>query len=292
MHSFTGAHNQPRQRTRRWKKKITMLTMRGRRKKRWMNLKAEGHLMPCTPSKRKVKFWISFEFVLISDCMDRLHTHWLASRPQPVPETGQDPTGHARLHGGNRGGRSPWSTCLHSLSLLHWLTFIYTASRQEVQLMPWRASLPLAHRFWQWPPCLHWVSHQQPTGVPTVLLVALPPGRRRPAPTRERRKQVQHLPSDCRCLFSCPHLHRGSPASTGPFGQNEANPSSTPLAADLLAEYSMFSSCPMQERPPPGHGKPLSFSHSLCWIPLSDPITDFTFNLVDRCTGGWPTPGR
>ncbi len=44
----------------------------------------------------------------------------------------------------------------------NWLTFINTASRWEVQPMPWQASLPLACRFWQWPPCLCRVSNQQP----------------------------------------------------------------------------------------------------------------------------------
>ncbi len=86
------------------------------------------------------------------------------------------------------------------------------------------------------------------------------PAQRKPTRSNKGKEKAGPAPAKRPQVFILlPRLRRGSPASAGPSGQNEANPLSAPSAADLLAEYSAFSSRPMQERPPPGHGKLVTF---------------------------------
>ncbi|PBK96561.1 hypothetical protein ARMGADRAFT_1076721 [Armillaria gallica] len=66
----------------------------------------------------------------------------------------------------------------------------------------------------------------------------------------------------------------GHPPTANEPTQPEADPSTMPTALDFMVEFQSFHSHPMQERPTPGH----------------DPVTDFTFNLAERCLGGLTHP--
>ncbi|PBK84047.1 hypothetical protein ARMGADRAFT_1088753 [Armillaria gallica] len=93
-------------------------------------------------------------------------------------------------------------------------------------------------------------------------------------------------PTCAECLISshgCPNcVARSAPArkklthlSKGK-AKPEAGPSTMPTVLDFMVEFQSFCSRPMQERPTPGH----------------DPVTNFTFNLAERCLGGLTHPGR
>ncbi|KAK0236485.1 hypothetical protein EDD85DRAFT_791783 [Armillaria nabsnona] len=104
-------------------------------------------------------------------------------------------------------------------------------------------------------------------GCPNCVACAAPV-RKKPACSTKGKAKVGPTPARCLQAFMLvPCMRQGHPAPASASVQPEA-------AMDLLDEYNMFSSCPMQSRPPLGH----------------DAVIDFTFNLEERCSSGLSHP--
>ncbi|PBK95934.1 hypothetical protein ARMGADRAFT_1028182 [Armillaria gallica] len=102
----------------------------------------------------------------------------------------------------------------------------------------------------------------------------------RKKPTRSSKGKAKAGPSSSpvkhpQAFVLVPHLKpSGCPPAANEPAQPEAGPSTMPTALDFMVEFQSFRSHPMQERPTPGH----------------DPVTDFAFNLAERCLGGLTHP--
>ncbi|PBK89122.1 hypothetical protein ARMGADRAFT_1084200 [Armillaria gallica] len=102
----------------------------------------------------------------------------------------------------------------------------------------------------------------------------------RKKPTRSSKGKAKAGPSSSlvkrlQAFVLVPHLKpSGLPPAAEEPAQPEAGLSTMPTVLDFMVEFQSFCSHPMQERLTPGH----------------DPITDFAFNLAERCLGGLTHP--
>ncbi len=151
------------QRERRRKKKIVTRTMRREEDKEVDELDSGG-VSDAAPSRKQK---LTFLYLFLSShwqrvaCVGYTRTGWLADLNQCLRQGKTQPAMRAYMVEMEEEGLLEVHVFIFFLCS-NWLTFINTASRREVQPMPWQASLPLARRFRQWPPCLRWVSNQQP----------------------------------------------------------------------------------------------------------------------------------